>query len=167
MSKKACLILCIILAVVVIGEAIVFTCILNEKKNLPKDATLIINNEHIFTDYVRVRYYKASLYADLPLTEILKCCDMNVEWLNDNTAEITYKDKTYILNYAEVSIIEEGRDNDNLILPLPCGYRVHKILRRELILDSNTINGFLFWLNVEMKIDIDYDSSLVTVTCGN
>lgn len=102
-------------------------------------------------------------YGDLPLTEVLKSLGMSVEWVDDNTANIKYEDKKYTLDLAKVSIVEVGTTH-NLISAAPGGHRVYTVLDRELILDSNTIKGFMYEIRKKIDIHIDLDKLIVYIT---
>ena len=112
------------------------------------------------SDFFSKGYY---YHADLPLTEVLKSLGMNVEWVDDNTANVTFEDKKYVLDLAKVSIVE-ARTTYNLIYPVPGGRRVHTVLDRELILDGNTIKNALYEMGEKINIDIDYDKSIINIT---
>lgn len=102
-------------------------------------------------------------HADLPLTRVLKGLGMDVKWADDNTAHITYRNKKYVLNLAEVSFAEEGKEG-NLISPVPGGQRTYKVLERELVLDGNTVMGLLARLGMKASIEIDFENAAVFVT---
>ena len=95
-------------------------------KGLPKCGLLRINGIDITKENVMIN----SDYAELPLTEVMKNLDMKVNWVDDNTADITYKDNKYTLDLTKISLVEVEQYNnlllcfcsgnaDSLRLPLP------------------------------------------------
>lgn len=83
-------------------------------------------------------------YAELPLIEVIESLGVHVTWRDHNAADITFGEKRYLLNLAEVSFVEEGK-RFNLVATPPGGHRFHKVLDKELILSSDTM-GSAFYL---------------------
>ena len=133
MKKKFIWWIACIFLMLLIGGIILFSFKYSTKCGLLK-----INGVDITKKNVMIH----SDYAMLPLTEVMKSLDMNVNWVDKNTAEITYKDKEYSLDLSKISLIEVGQKS-NLILPPPGGNRYYKVLEKELILDSNTIKSVM------------------------
>lgn len=156
------------------------------EKPIITDGTLNVNGTDIISKNVsirkqkfsnpvlpRVRSFKVKIkelfskeyyyYADLPLTEVLKSLGMSVEWVDGNTANVTYEDKKYVLNLTKVSMVEVGTTH-NLIAPVPGSHRVHTVLDRELILDGLTIKLALQAMGVDINVTIDIDKSIVNIT---
>ena len=120
---------CCLLLIIVIGSALIYF-----GKSATKNGTLYVNGTDITSINVTIRKEKFSnpvlpfpnsfivkisdlfskgyyYHADLPLTEVLKSLGMNVEWVDDNSAEVKYNDEKYILSLAEVSLIKQGSGN--------------------------------------------------------
>ena len=102
-------------------------------------------------------------HTDLPLTEVLKGLGMNVEWIDNNIANITLNEKNYVLDLEEVSLIETG-EKFNLISSTDGGRRAYKVLDKELILDDNTIKNALYLIGEMIDVRIDFDESVVYIT---
>ena len=66
----------------------------------------------------RVFLYLVNGYAEIPLTKVLKGFGATVKWLDNDNAEIKYKDKKYSLSLKEPSFGEEG-NYFNMLRPLP------------------------------------------------
>lgn len=111
------------------------------------------------TDLFSDEYYYS---AKLPLTEVLISLGMTVEWVTDNTANLTYEGKEYVLNLANVSLIEKGK-TFNLLLPAPGDHRFHTVLNRELLLDTNTIRNALHEIGVKIHVYINYEDETVYI----
>ena len=130
------------------------------EKFTTKNGMLNVNGKDIISENVKIH----KNYADLPFTDVLKALGFNVVWLNGNNAEIILNDKKYILNLAEVSFIEDGKNN-NLILPPP-GSRTYncEVLEKELILDSVTVHSVMYLMKRKININIDHDKLIVYIT---
>lgn len=127
-----------------------------------KNGTLYIHGSEITQENVTIHYIENLSYADLPFTEVLKGLGFNIEWVDDNTADISYKDKKYVLDLTAVSFTEVGSNSNRFGVP---GSRMYyTISQKELILDSTTIQGALFLIGYDVFIDIDYDKSIVYIT---
>ena len=127
-------------------------------KGLPKCGLLRINGIDITKENVMIN----SDYAELPLTEVMKNLNMKVNWVDDNTADITYKDNKYTLDLTKISLVEVEQYN-NLLLPSPGGKRSYKVLKKELVLDSNTIKSAMFQIGVRIYIDINCKERIVSI----
>ena len=149
------------LFIMIVGS--IFWFVWDRNKEVPgQSGILIVNNETTITENVVIHLKENANYADLPLTEVLKNLGMTVDWVDDDTAEITYSDKKYALNLSEVSLVEFEQDF-NLLLPPPEGNRSCKILDGELILDSNTIKSALYQMGEKINIDIDRNELVVYI----
>ena len=128
-----------------------------------QNGTLVVNNGTAITENVVIHFKENSNYADLPFTEVLKALGFNVEWMNDNVADMTYNDIKLRLDLEEASLTKEGF-NSNLIIPPP-GSRTfnYKVLDNELILDSNTIHSILYTIR-KIHISIDSENLIVYIT---
>lgn len=154
-----CLVVVIFL-VLSVGVALLF-----KFKDLPKAGTLKINGVEIAQENVRI-YPK---YAELPLTKVMEGLGMKVDWVDSDTAEITYEDKKYILILSKVWLAEVGdKDNFNLIMPPPGGRRTYAVLEQELLLDCWTIHSAIFLMDdINIDIHIDREEQTVYITKKN
>lgn len=144
-----------------------------------KNGSLYINGEFVTDKNVLIYDVKQYYYKDifdsspedfkssaLPLTEIFKGLGFDVNWIDDNIAEISYEDKKYILNSEEFSIIGlQDEDNYNHIQDLYGGWGAGgTVLRRELILNQEHTQDTLFQMGIRNSIEIDYGKSIVNIT---
>lgn len=124
---------------------------------------LNIYGNDITKENVTIHYIENASYADLPFTEVLKGLEFNVEWVDNNTANISYKDKKYLLDLTAVSLTEVG-DDDNLIFPPVGGPCTRIVLDRELILDSTTIKSAIEDMDKNIYIKFDHAKLIVYIT---
>lgn len=159
MSKKIIWVTACVFLVALIGGGILYAF-----EYSPKSGELIINGVAVTQENVVLH----SSYADLPLTEVMKSFNMEVNWIDENVAEITYEDKKYSLNLSEISLIEVEPDctNYNLITPAPGGRRHYTVLEKELILDSVTIKCALYKMGINIYIDVDRKEQIVSIVEG-
>jgi len=124
-----------------------------------QSGTLHVNGVSVSTENVMIRPH----YATLPLTEVLKGLGMDVDWLDNDTAEITYGDKTYILKPSKVSLIEVAGSENVLTLAPGSKNRFCQAVDRELIVDGDTVLNALFLMGVKVYIYINSDELIVSV----
>ncbi len=102
--------------------------------------------------------------ALLPFTEVLRGFGFNLVWRDNNTADITYENKMFVLDVEEASLVEEGFDYNLLDTP-PGSIRYYcKPEGRELVTDSDTVNSVMYDLGKKIDIDIDRDKLAVYVS---
>jgi len=129
-------------------------------KDLPKPGTLKINGVEIAQENVMIY----SNYAELPLTKVMENLGMKVDWVDSDTAEITYEDKKYILTLSKVLLVEVGdKDNFNFIMPPPGGHQTYTVLEQELLLDSGTIKSAMFLMGRDVAIRINHEEQAVYI----
>ena len=154
MDKKfICAAVCVFL-VLLIGGSIMFLF-----KSSPKSGLLKMNGVVIARENVTIY----SDYTELPLIEVMKSLDMDVNWLDKNTAVIMYDGKKYTLNLINVTLFEDGQDR-NLLLPPPGGKRHYTVLEEELVLDSNTVKSVMYLMGIHLRIDIDRKEQIVSIS---
>ena len=153
---------CVLVLVVGIGGAIM--CFGKSERDpeikigVPHVGTLYVNSQRIATEHVVI--YTA--YVELPLVKILEGLGFDVEWVDDNTADITYNDKKYVLNLSEASLVEDGKTG-NYIIPAP-GNRTFrcKAVEKDLILDGNTVFNILYFIK-RVNIRTDRNHLIVNI----
>ena len=146
---------CIFL-ILVLGISVLFIF-----KSIPKSGLLKINGVGITQENVTI--HRWSHYAELPLTEVMNSLGMEVSWIDNNVAKVTYKTKKYTLNTSEISLIEDG-GFENLLNPPPGSQRSYTVLEKELILDSDTVRGAMYLIGIELWIHIDHKEQVVYIT---
>ena len=108
--------------------------------NSNKYGVLMVNGVKAIDDKVQIK----SNYAMLPLTTVMKNLDMTVNWIDENTAEIIYKDNTFLLDISDVALFDLKQKDTNLLMPAPGGSRRYSVLDNEILIDSNTLKSVLF-----------------------
>ena len=154
MKKKIIWLTVCAFLILLIGGGVLFLL-----KGSPKCGLLKMNGIDVTKENVMIH---SDDYAELPLTEVMKSLDMTVDWVDDNTADIAYKDKKYTLDLSNISLIE-NEQSFNLLLPPPGGTRFYKILEKELVLDSNTIKSAMYLMGTKINIDIDRKEQIVYI----
>lgn len=158
-ASRIYIILIIALVILLVGGIMIFL-FKKDVKSKSSKGILIINDEYTIADNVTIHYKKNASYSCLPLLEIFKYLGANIDWIDVDSANVTYKGKKYILDLREVSLVESG-GKMNLIFSADGWRREYTILERELILDSVTIKcAFMFMGNT---IDFSYDHEISTV----
>lgn len=163
-SEKIFIILFIALAVVLLAGVISSLLLkYSDAKPKPSAGTLIVNNKYTIADNVTIYYKENSSYNSLPLIEFLEILGADIEWIDEISANVTYKEKKYILNLNEVSLVEEG-NSMNLILSADGWRREYTVLDRELLLDSVTVKCAFQFMGDRIYFRYDHDKSIVYVS---
>ena len=120
---------------------------------------LIVNGKDITNgNYVRIDKEQTAL----PFTAIMEALGSRVTWLNQTTAIIIFRNKSYILNTSDCTLVETGGKTNFLSAP-PGGIRHYKMEGNEFILDYCTMAGAFQLMKAEVEIKIDYDDNIITI----
>lgn len=124
-------------------------------------ASLDINGEIIKDHKVRI-YQRSDLLAWLPFTMILKRTGCSVQWITDETAEITMNGQSYILTGSK--LYKRGEET-NLIVSGP-GQDVYeyRFENQELYLDSKVLQATLETLGIFIELEINPEERIITIT---
>lgn len=132
-----------------------------------KIGTLYINGEKITSENVSICYRNDyPPYFNLPFIKILENMGFNIEWTNENNAQIIYNNKEYVLNISESSLLKKNEDI-NLIQQSPGSYMTYNILDKEVILDGETLINTLHNMDKDISFKLDFDKSIVYITNKN
>ena len=147
-----------------------------------KQATLIVQGQELDVEGVYVyegfefRYPDASrlmpriyseAYAKLPLVATLTALGVQVEWRDDNTATLTYADKTLILSLEEQTVSEPGKNDTWVHVAAGHFVSVRETVEKDLIVDGSSLDEVLFYFfgNQTPTFTImDWKNATVTVT---
>ena len=170
MKKKTILCLTSFALILIIIAGGVMLSMWKKDKTTPKEpqkesqsGTLIVNNGTAVIENVVIHFKENANYADLPLTEVMKSLGMTVAWIDNDTADIAYNEKKYVLKLSEVSLVE-FEQSFNLLSPTPGGKRSYTVLNKELVLDSNTMKSALYQMGEDVSIGIDSSKLIVSIT---
>lgn len=137
-------------------------------QNTPQKATLYLDNveianENVFIshDYY-VRSCDSSFNAELPLTVVLKSFGAEIEWVDDYTANILYKDKKLVLDLAKVSIKEDGSAK-NLLALSGGGRSPYRVLDKELLLVYDVLVHFMREIGEDIRIVFDPKNATINI----
>lgn len=156
MKKKTILLsCCVFLILLLIG-----VCILFLREDSPKSGLLRMNGVDITQKDVMI-YSKR---AELPLTVVMKCLGMKVEWCDESIAEIIYNGERYILDISKATLVEESDEQEfNYLCPAPGGRRYFTLMENELLLDSGTIRSAMTLMGVYINIYVDRNEQVVEI----
>ncbi len=124
------------------------------------DTNLIIDGKKISSKNISILEGD----AHLPLTEVLKGLGYDINWVNDNTANVTRDNAKYILTIdGEASLIIENNDF-NLITPPPGTTTYYcKVIEKDVLLDSLTVECVLLFMNDSVRIKVDNENEIVYI----
>lgn len=135
---------------------------LMEDKNID-DYKLIVDDKNI-TEGNKVIFHKLPDYTLLPFTAVLETLGAEIEWTDEETAEVLFNGKNYIFVKKELSLIDiQDEYGINLMDPLPGGILRTEISDDELLLDSTTFRWIIKEMGMDVLIDVDYKNHLVEV----
>lgn len=136
---------------------------IGDKKSTTSNGILIVNGKYTITENITIHYIKNASYSNLPLIKIFKSLGAEIDWIDDNFADITFKGKKYLFNLSEISLIEVG-SKINILDSVDGGRREHTVLERELILDSVTIKCATTIMGDMIDFRYDHEKSILYVT---
>ena len=150
------------MAVVIVGIALTVLSLWGIQKKIikkPKELTgsLYINGEII--EHANVIF--AEDYIAIPLLQILKNIECNIQWIDSNSAKIVYKDSTYTLNINEISLLDSS--GVNLIQPIYGGLMYRQAIADDIVLDYATLRIVLHHIDPQLYIDAESDSLRVII----
>ena len=98
------------------------------------------------------------------MTEVLKGLGYDINWVNDNTANVTRDNAKYILTIdGEASLIIENNDF-NAITPPPGTTTYYcKVIEKDVLLDSLTVECVLLFMNDSVRIKVDNENEIVYI----
>lgn len=105
--------------------------------------------------------------AEVPFTAILKAYGFEVEWLDDQYASLTFKNKVYKLDLEKIEVIDQ-ETGENMLVFAPGGEKAsYTVAKRELYLDQTNTQWFLILID-DMRegifIEADKQALRVDVT---
>ena len=84
--------------------------------------------------------------AEVPFTAILKAYGFEVEWLDDQYASLTFKDKVYKLDLEKIEVIDQ-ETGENWLEFAPGERGSYTVAKRELYLDQVNTKCFLYLID--------------------
>jgi len=96
-------------------------------------------------------------YAEIPILAVIKNLGAEVEWQqNKTTAEITFKEKKYILDTEDNTIFEEGKTFNFIVIAPGSKHSIYSYVNdNEFIIDSDSAKLFFTAvMGVNIKTDI-------------
>lgn len=152
--KNLFIVLFLVIIFVLIVIMIIYFC------DYEKYGELVVNNTSAIQ---QIHIHKR--YAELPFIKVLEMLDIKVEYLDDNIVQIQYNDRCYNLNLLQKTLCKYG-DSDNLIefTPGQNTPNICEVRDGELYLDSITLKSTLFFMGINIDINVDYSHSAVYVT---
>ncbi len=130
------------------------------EKFLPKDSILNINVQNT-TNLIYAKIHFSDI--ELPLIEVLKRLDFNIEWRDDNIADLTYKNQKFVLDLLKVSLCKM-ESKSNYITSIKGGYIFCKIINKEIFVNSWVIQNIMYDIGEPVQINIDNENLIVTIT---
>ncbi len=121
------------------------------------DYTLMVDGETV-TTLKDLRVYKRT--AELPVSLIFEALGATVVWESDMSATIDYMDQTYYLDTYNCYL----GNNGNYIMGAPGGYLTWYKVPYELYLDSLNYAETMKFLGFPVKVEIDNDNNIISIT---
>lgn len=135
----------------------------DESNDVSSNGELYINGEMIPNNDVIVY----SDYMKLPLVLTLQNIGVNVEWLDNSTAELLINNAVYNLNLDERTLFK-SEDNFNILQMAP-GSKNYccEPKEKEIVIDGATFNIILRFVGLRecVDVDVDYSNKKVSIQC--
>lgn len=156
----------LICSALVLGVTIMSACFFScQKATTSMQGDLVVNGEIVCQNNIDI--YKNNV-AHIPLVKVMQAMGFDVQWENDNVANINGYGKTLVLNVSQMSLIDVDSSH-NLITPAPGSRNYYcQAASKDIIIDDNTVKSIMTLLGIDIRIDTNLSKSIVYIyTTGN
>lgn len=89
----------------------------------------------------------------IPVLKVLSACNINMDWMDDDSAVFELQGKKYFISISTHSIIAENSTYNCILIP-PGTVDGHiSSIGKEIYVDSSTMRGILFELKIDASIN--------------
>ena len=162
MNKRMTIIInCIITGLLLVSVSI---CVLYSetfnKKQVPISGSIVIKDKTIDAYGLIV----SPEYTMLPLTRVLEEFDIEINWIDNNKAEIHHGDRSFTLNKEKKSFVERNLGHE-LLSPFPGGSSFCcVVVGDEILLDHDTLTAILAcYFDIKTDLIINYEEGRVSI----
>ena len=127
--------------------------------------TLIIGSNSIIDDNIVFFKKREKQYVQVPLLVVLKEIGCEVRFDSSRLVLITYKEKSFVLNFDDKLLSEDGNNNNLLIVPPGSDTYICVFTTNEVLIDDCTLKSLFFLMGVPYSIDIDYSAHKIVLSC--
>lgn len=153
---------CVLAVAIIIGGILIMKGV--QKKGTSKEGSLTINGVALNNPVKILAGDKNHADgAELPLIEVLECLGAEVIWHNNFIADIIVKEKHYVFNMEEISLVEDGK-TFNLLEAPPGGTSCYKVMDKELLLSDNIMASAFYLMDIRVIVHVDYKAATVTIS---
>ena len=149
-----------ILSVCIIFVGILIIYKLTQPKEPIDNGVLIINGRVL--EGTNVTIYDG-YDAKLPLLEVISNIGFQIEWADTTIANVTFEDRTFVIDLKEKSFIENGKTFDYLVAPPGRTNYICELYENEIYLDRNTFGVAMRMIGLDMSIEVDYRDAAVVI----
>ena len=157
-------IICSVLALAAV--LIISICLIVHHNSItPKHGDLVVNGEIVCQNDIDI--YKNNV-AHIPLVKVMQAMGFDIQWENDNVANINGYGKTLVLNVSQMSLIDADSSH-NLITPAPGSRNFYcQTASKDIVIDDNTVKSIMTLLEIDIRIDVNLSQAAVYIyTTGN
>ena len=135
-----------------------------------EEATLMVNGKDItegnYVMFARtVQYLPDYKAAYLPVRAVLEALGVEVTWdAARNVTLLTFADKKYLLDYKNISLIDEATSQELLVFPDGSYDTYHaRCVDNRIIMDHPTLQAVIDRLGIEATITLDRETLSVDI----
>ncbi len=154
----------VILSVCIIFVGILIIYKLTQPKEPIDNGVLIINGRVL--ESTNVTIYDG-YDAKLPLLEVISNIGFQIEWADTTIANVTFEDRTFVIDLIEKSFIENGGkfgETFNYLTCPPGGSNyICELYENEIYLDRCTFYAAMRMIGLNIRIDVDYYDATVVI----
>lgn len=154
----AILLVCIIL----IGIFVIYKFVLPKE---PIDNGVLIINGRVL-EGTNVTIYDG-YDAKLPLLEVISNIGFQIEWADTTIANVTFEDRTFVIDLKEKSFIENGGKFGETFNYLTCppggSSYICELYENEIYLDRCTFYAAMRMIGFDMSIEVSYRDATVVI----
>lgn len=114
---------------------------------------LVVNGKDI-SDSLHIKMKAQYNNTEIPLLAILKELGAQVQWKDSAVVIVQFKDSAFE--------IDTEKEQFGILIPPGTRQAVRKVVEKEIIIDSNSVEGFLLY-NTGAVISIDYEKAIISI----
>lgn len=125
-----------------------------ESLTLKEDNCRLVVNGKDISDGLYVKMKAKYNNTEIPLLAVLKELGAQVQWKDTSVVTVQFKDSAFE--------IDTEKEQFGILIPPGTRQAVRKVVEKEIIIDSNSVEGFLLY-NTGAVISIDYEKAIISI----
>lgn len=125
-----------------------------ESLTLKEDNCRLVVNGKDISDSLHIKMKAKYNNTEIPLLAVLKELGAQVQWKDSAVVTVQFKDSAFE--------IDTEKEQFGILIPPGTRQAVRKVVEKEIIIDSNSVEGFLLY-KTGAVISIDYEKAIISI----